>query len=80
MSAPKRRVVFKTTPKPRSFYKAMTVEQRDAYVEQKVQELHSINERRVKFLNQDSIMEEDMELTTKWFYDIPYHCDLYMIV
>jgi hypothetical protein len=38
------RTVFKTTIKPRSFYQAMTAEQRDAYVEQKVQELHRINE------------------------------------
>ncbi len=73
------KTVFKTTPKPRSFYQAMTAEQRDVCVEQKVQELHRINEwvKQVWNNREDEIMTDDLLLTTSGAYDISYNCDLY---
>lgn len=75
----KPQVMFKTQSKPLSYYRSMTVEEQRQDVEANVAKLKEINDRRVKLLKQDSRIEEDMELTSKGFYDIPYHCDLYMI-
>ena len=71
----KKVLLYKTPTKPLSFYRAMTAEQREAHVQERVNKLHELNDKRTFALQED----EDLKLTSLGHYDVDYRCDLYSI-